>query len=318
MFRNIITKNSGFVQICMSFIVVCFVCLFNGNFVFGQTGDETSLPSFWDWLYDSLSLPSFWDALDTLAPYAAIVGSAIIGPFIVEKWKNHQSIIDQKTKTVAEINELVMKTLVAIMKVEEVKKENKFSLGLKDLKDARDEQYYKEFKVRSHVIQSEIQAYFKGCSKEWNVLIDYVQFVEHLSDKEDSKDRMEIIKDYWDSNKLLSSYEPLEQKIKKGGNIEVFKKLLNDAMEKFNTSHHNAQCKDIEDYKEKLAEKKNAEPWYEIKHAIVAKKNDIVTDILNSYPSIPSRLKRGIMKKKKEKEEAKKIQSQTLMKLKGT
>jgi hypothetical protein len=305
MCQNIITKNSRFLEIYTTIIVLCLVCLFNSNFAFGQMGDATSQPSLLDRLYNSLSQRSLWDMLDTLAPYAAIVVGAIISPFIVEKWKNHQSIIDQKTKTVAEINELIMKTLVAIMKVEEVKKENKFSLELKNLKDARDEQYYKEFKVRSHVIQSEIQAYFKGCSKEWNVLIDYVQFVKELSDKEDLKDRRNIIKDYWDSNKCLSSYEPLEEKIKKGEDIEVFKKLLNKAKKKFDKSHHSAQCKNIEDYKERLAERKNAEPWYEIKHVIVDKKNNIVTDILDSNSSFPSKLKRRIRRKKKEKEEEK-------------
>jgi hypothetical protein len=322
MFQGMITKNLTFLQVYMIFIVVYLVCLFNGNLVFGQAEDETSQPSFWDWLYDSL---------DTFAPYAALgatVATAVLSPLIVQRWKNRQSKIELQTKIVAEINELIMNTLVAIMKVEEYKDENKFYQKLEDRKKARNDQYYKEFKVKSHVIQSEIQAYFIGCLKQWNVLIDLIQFVERLSDKEKSKERRDEINKYLNPDKYLNEYEPLEQKIneeeKKKG---VFRTLLNDAikkfkeshhdeleklkelfkeshpheMEKFEKRHHDAQWDEVEFFifKTLLADK-NVDAWYEVKHAIVDRKNEIITNILDSKGPFPSKLKDKNNKKEKE------------------
>jgi hypothetical protein len=62
-------------------------------------------------------------------------------------------------------------------------------------------------------------------------------------------------------------------------------------MEKFKESHHDAQSKDIEFFNFKTLADKNVEAWYEVKHAIVDKKNEIITNILNSKGPFPSKLK---------------------------
>jgi len=269
--------------------------LFNGNFVFGQTGDETSQPSSLDW----------WD---TFAPYAAIIGTAGIAPFTVYYWTKRQKDRDYardaieknreqrqrdfelqlelsqkeiklQTDIVAEISELVMKTLVAIMKVEEYNEQNKFYEELDDRKKERNRQYYEEFKVRGHVIQSEIQAYYMRCLKQWNVLMDLVQFVEQLSDKNTPVERMEYINHRRNPDKYLYEYEPLGQENKEEDK-PIFDTLLDDAMKKFNMSHK-SQPVSIQKFRDNLANK-DIETWYEVKHAIVDGKDKIIKNILGS------------------------------------
>jgi hypothetical protein len=284
MFKDIIKENFRFIQECTIFIVICFVGLSNVNFVFAQSGNETSPPSNLEWA-------------DTIASYAAIVLSAIIGPWIVHTWnkreKNRNALekqrleerkeVELKTRFAKEISELVMHTLVAIMKVEEINEPiESFEESLKSRKLAKNKQFYNEFKVKSHVIQSEIQAYFIESLRAWNVLIELVVFVQKLSEKDSFDDRQAVINKYYCSDKRLNEFEPLERPVEEKENIIVFQKLLNKAHEKYNTSHPKEQCKDFNDFKERLAERKNAEAWYEVKHAIVDEKDKIITNILKS------------------------------------
>lgn len=316
MLQATITKNFGFLQICMIFVVVCFVLLFNGNFVFGQEvaaeEEEASEPTVFGY--------ELYDLLNAIAPYAAIAGSALIGPWIVKKWKARESEIERQRKDLerkieleqkevelkiriaGEISERVMRILVAIMKVEEflsrnrqqyAEEELKVSRELRDLKDARNQEYFNEFKVKSHLIQSEIQAYFKECLRAWNVLIDYVQFVEQLSDEVNSKKRKTIIIDkHLKNKKHWNEYEPLEPKVK--DDKLVFRDLLDKAMKKFEAGnpnnkevkqfkerHPTEQFNDIKSYTDMLADKE-VEAWYGVKHAIVDEKDKIITNILKS------------------------------------
>src|SRR5215211_5327879 len=330
---GIVTKNFGFFQLCIIFIVVC---LFNGNFVFGQEAEEET------------SEPSLLDYLGALAPYAAILGSALLGPLIVHQWRDHEIEIEQerndlerkteleqkevelKTRIAGEISERVMRILVAIMKVEEFMKEEekeeeeeedssknqkkqkqqkqhaeelKFGLQLKALKDARSQEYLNEFKIKSHVIQSEIQAYFDGSSlRKWNVLIDYVGFVEDLSDKVDCKERRKFIKEHLEHDKGLNEYEPLGNN--EEDNTKVFKKLLTNSTEKFKDGNPNKLNEEVDKFKkcnpgkqsmkyeelkeevyENMLAERKIKAWYGVKHAIVEEKDKIVTSILKEKSS---------------------------------
>jgi hypothetical protein len=207
----------------MIFVIVCFVCLFDDNFVFGQTENQT--PEI-----NEDSSKSDWGP-DVVVPIVvpisvaiiAVVGSNYVAPKITEKWKEHaneielrQKEVQLQTKIAGEISERVMRILVAIMKVEEYYDNEKKNLEeLQTLMKARNQEYFDQFKVNSHIIQSEIQAYFEGCLKKWNVLIDLVEFIEQLSDKDNYGDRLEIIKNHSDpgKDKDLNAYEPLEPRI---------------------------------------------------------------------------------------------------------
>jgi hypothetical protein len=206
MFRNIITQNSRFLQESLIVIVVCFLCSVKGYDVLGQLENETSPIN-----KQAINL----DWLSAASPYlvtaATLTATLFIGPFIAKRWNDHRLEIELKDKIVAEINDCVMKTLVTIMKVEEFynnPENQKVYEQLPDLERARNDQYYKEFKVNSHVIQSEIQAYSKRSLKEWNILIDLVQFVERLSHKEEPGEREHYINCCLRRDKWLNAYEP--------------------------------------------------------------------------------------------------------------
>jgi hypothetical protein len=230
---------------------------------------------------------------------------------IAKRWQDHRNEIELKTRLAADISECVMKTLVAIMQVEEFyssyKQED--TLGtrvdvsadqekvklLKKLEEARNHAYYEGFKVKSHVIQSEIQAHFIEFSKAWNVLIDLVQFVEKLSEQSEAKKRKEqIIDRHVDPphDKYLKAYEPYEdeKKDKKEDrklslDEPVYKALLVDAGKKYNQSHDKHSS--IDDFKKMLAAM-DVEAWYEVKHVIVERKNNIITNILDPETESPA------------------------------
>jgi hypothetical protein len=52
-------------------------------------------------------------------------------------------------------------------------------------------------------------------------------------------------------------------------------------MEKYRKSHREAPCKDIDEFKNKLAGKE-VQAWYEVKHVIVDEKNNIISNVLKS------------------------------------
>lgn len=153
-------------------------------------------------------------------------------------------------------------------------------------------EYYEGFKVKGHVIQSEIQAYFEGCLKAWNVLIDLVRFVEKLSEEKESGKRRHVIDCHLKHDKTLNAYEPHEEKRNQLELKEpVFKILLDDARAKYNQSQgrdRSSKRIEEEEFKEKLS-KMEIEAWYEVKHVIVQRKDNIITYILHTRPK-PTRL----------------------------
>jgi hypothetical protein len=79
--------------------------------------------------------------------------------------------LELKSNTVADINETVMRIIVPIMRVEELNiryHDDREPSRIKELKKARDDEYYNNFIIRSHVIQSNIQTYFAQCLMAWN------------------------------------------------------------------------------------------------------------------------------------------------------
>ena len=80
--------------------------------------------------------------------------------------------LELKSNTVADINETVMRIIVPILRVEELNigyHDDHVPIGIKELKKARDDEYYNNFIIRSHVIQSNIQTYFAECLRQWNI-----------------------------------------------------------------------------------------------------------------------------------------------------
>ena len=237
-----------------------------------------------------------WLSTPIILTVLPIAGSALIGPWIAKRWQDHRNEIELKTRLAADISECVMKTLVAIMQVEEFYFSNKqeYCAGTEvkvskelpeKLKVARDREYYEGFKVRSHVIQSEIQAYFEGCLKAWNILIDLVQFVEKLSEQKEPRKRRDTIcvkRDKW-----LNDYEPCEEGKKNQLELKepVLKTLLYDARCKYNKSRNSDKKQEVgEDAFKKMLCEMDIEAWYEVKHVIVERKGNIITYILHARP----------------------------------
>lgn len=236
MSENMLTYSRRF-QLSMLFILFSFSYT---NIVFGQTGNETSQIS------KQLGTWADWLSTPIIITVVTIVASIYFGPMIANRWQNRRNEIELKTRLAADISECVMKTLVAIMQVEEFYSSKKQQNNprtevnvLEDLpqklKEAKDREYYDAFKVKSHVIQSEIQAYFEGCLKAWNVLIYLVQFVEKLSEEKGSSKRKQVIDRYLELDKFLNEYEPHNEEKKNQLQLEqpVFKVLLVEARKKY-------------------------------------------------------------------------------------
>jgi hypothetical protein len=293
MFDNMLAYNGRFLQLS---VMATLLCSFHNNIVFGQTGNETSQIS------EELGTWADWLSTPIIITVVTIAASIYIGPLIANRWQNRRNEIELKSKLAADISECVMKTLVAIMQVEEFysSKKQRNNPGnevnvLEDLpqklKDTREHEYYEGFKVESHVIQSKIQAYFEGCLKAWNVLIDLVQFVEKLSEEKGPVGRKKVIDDHLEPDKFLNEYEPHKEE-KKQLNLEepVFKVLLDEAKRRYSLSkrHNSEKPKEIEldKFVDKLLEME-IEAWYEVKHVIVDRKNNIITYILHTKTKTP-------------------------------
>ena len=292
MYENLFTYNARFLQ--LSVMVIVFSSLYS-NSVFGQGDNETSQIS------EQLRTWADWLSTPIIITVVTIALGFLIGTVFPKRWQDRRNEIELKTRLAADISECVMKTLVAIMQVEEFseKKRNytgteaKVSKQLSEkLKAARDHEYYEGFKVKGHVIQSEIQAYFEGCLKAWNVLIDLVRFVEKLSEEKESGKRRHVIDCHLKHDKTLNAYEPHEEKRNQLELKEpVFKILLDDARAKYNQSQgrdRSSKRIEEEEFKEKLS-KMEIEAWYEVKHVIVQRKDNIITYILHTRPK-PTRL----------------------------
>jgi hypothetical protein len=84
---------------------------------------------------------------------------------------------------------------------------------------------------------------------------------------------------------------------------KIYPKKLNEAKKKFEERHPNKQLKkideDLEVFKEILAAK-DVDAWYEVKHVIVDRKNEVITNILHSKSPYfhPEMKDKGIAKAK--------------------
>lgn len=314
-------------------IVLMGVSTIGANSVFGQTEDEGSANN---------EQSQIVELLTSIGPISAatiaVVGSAYVGPKITKTWKErerqtelNQKELELKNKFVTEISHYFMSTIVTIMKVEEClnilygdqdkSNENKNNSSdmqnkLSKLRDDRDDEYRK-FLVRGHIIQSKIQAYFNEhlrecgthdkyvpceCSIpsskipqdnnicllcEWNEIMDFVKFIHHLSAKENFNARQ----------KYIEQPEQLERK-----KILVLLKL---AREKYYRLH------ELESKKGQISEGKfkvmlfnmNIEAWYELKHAIVDKKDEVIKTIINTEIALFHEGKKDSAKDNKSKRE---------------
>ena len=106
--------------------------------------------------------------------------------------------------------------------------------------------------------------------------------------------------------------------MKKKNNIPIFKTLLTEALKKFERSHpdklneakrkskerHPSKQLEIDEELEAFNEivaGKDVDAWYEVKHAIVDKKNEVITNILHSKSPFfhPDRKKNDLVSKSK-------------------
>jgi hypothetical protein len=282
--------------------------------VFGQVDNEKTTTA------KQAETLNFMTAIGPLAAASvAVAGSAYIGPKITNSWKDrerqmekeqkelekqielNQKELELKNAFVVEISQYVMSIIVAIMRVEEFLNiiygdkndinEDKNDISnaqdkLRKLREERDNEY-KKFLVRSHIIQSKIQAYFnerlRECSFhdkylpcvcnssskcllcEWNEMMDFVKFIHHLSDKHNRYQR----------EKYLENPEQIEQK--------KILALLEIAKKKYYKIHleelKEAPIGDKLEFKAMLSNMK-LEAWYEVKHGIVDKKDEVIKTIL--------------------------------------
>lgn len=213
----------------------------------------------------------------------------------------NQKELELQNKFLGEISECVMGIIVAIMRVEEclhgLQRNQKNSNGkeyprLDDLDkfiETRDK-VYEDFLVKSHVLQSEIQAYFGNkCLPKWNTLMDLIKFVEHLSERKDPKER----RDYIDGR--LNEYEPLEREYEPLERENIFKKLLDDAEGKYRNHRLAKEHSEKVKITDKLSEM-DIEAWYQVKHAIVDRKDELNKTILETqisqfHPAMKNMLK---------------------------
>jgi len=210
-----------------------------------------------------------------------VAGSALVGPMISNTWKNRerQNELELKQREfknafVSEISESIMSIIVAVMRVEEWldRKTQDTNEGYSESLYSVSRSEYGKFLVKSHIIQSRIRAYFisrqqpqykdnaETLLKKWNSLLDFVKFVVQLSERKESNDR----------EKYVGNPEPIE--------IWKIDELLALSLVEYNDGH--ADKLDIDDFKERLYQKR-IEVWYEVKHAIVDRKNDVVDLVLD-------------------------------------
>jgi hypothetical protein len=128
--------------------------------------------------------------------------------------------------------------------------------------------------------QSNIQTYFAGCLRQWNVLMDLIQFIWVLSDRWEFDDRASVIQNHSvESDKKLSEYEPVGKMIKEEDDIRVFQTLLEEVTAKFNRRHQDREPIEAAGIVDVLA-RNDIHAWHDLKNAIMDKKDELIKAIL--------------------------------------
>jgi hypothetical protein len=270
---NTLRYNLRSIQI-LEFIII-ILCTININSVFGQTEDQTANVNEKS---DSLK---FWSAFipPITAAGIAVIGTAIVGPRISKKWKDHEKQVELDLKErefkntfAADINNSIMKIIVIIMRIEEYlnqpNEQNNNNNNLNQLEKERDEEYGL-YLIESHKIQSRIQTYFsnqiaeyKSLLCQWNKLMDFVKIIVELSRKHTCNDR----KNYIDNPQPISP--------------DTIAELLNISHEKMKEENKKAPAT-ISGF-EKMLFEKDIQAWYAVKHAIVDRKQEVIRLIIET------------------------------------
>ena len=111
-----------------------------------------------------------------------IVGGILTGlliPYITTQWQNHEKELEIKTSLVSKISEYVTRMLMAIQFVEVSQ-----SRGINSsLTNEEYDNEYRDWKVNSDIIQSQITAYFPNIDlgKDWKKFSNAVEYFYALS-----------------------------------------------------------------------------------------------------------------------------------------
>lgn len=111
-----------------------------------------------------------------------IVGGILTGlliPYITTQWQNHEKELEIKTNLVSKISEYVTRMLMAIQFVEVSQ-----SRGINSsLTNEEYDNEYRDWKINSDIIQSQINAYFPNIDvgKDWKKFSNAVEYFYALS-----------------------------------------------------------------------------------------------------------------------------------------
>jgi hypothetical protein len=114
--------------------------------------------------------------------FLLIIGGILTGllvPYITTQWQNHEKELEIKTNLVSEISESVTRMLMAIQFVEVSQ-----SRGINNsLKNEEYDNEYRDWKINSDVIQSQINAYFPSIDidENWKKFSNAVEDLYALS-----------------------------------------------------------------------------------------------------------------------------------------
>jgi len=111
-----------------------------------------------------------------------IVGGILTGlliPFITTQWQNHEKELEIKTSLVSKISEYTTRMLMAIQFVEVSQSGGRNS----SLTQEEYDNEYRDWKINSDIIQSQINAYFPNIDvgKDWKKFSNAVEYFYALS-----------------------------------------------------------------------------------------------------------------------------------------
>jgi hypothetical protein len=114
--------------------------------------------------------------------FLLIIGGILTGiliPYITTQWQNHEKELEIKTSLVSEISKSVTRMLMAIQFVEVSQSQGMNS----SLTNEEYDNEYRDWKINSDIIQSQISAYFPNIDlgKDWNKFSNSVEYFYALS-----------------------------------------------------------------------------------------------------------------------------------------
>ncbi|MGB9168744.1 MAG: hypothetical protein WCB31_07455 [Nitrososphaeraceae archaeon] len=124
-----------------------------------------------------------------------IVGGILTGlliPYITTQWQNHEKELEIKTGLVSKISEHVTRMLMAIQFVEVSQ-----SRGINSsLTNEEYDNEYRDWKINSDIIQSQINAYFPSIDidKSWKKFSNAVEYFYALSGTSSQDSRINFLK----------------------------------------------------------------------------------------------------------------------------